>query len=399
MLYFTNRRYKISSTINIPQGVTIVGLSANKYSQDYSGSNLLSSGGTIIIPNGDFDIFVIDRAASFSGIKNLAIHYPGIDFLSVSTPSTHCAIKFTTARNDAEYTENVIIENVDICGFQCGICMPWIANESMNYAQYYYTTFRNISIMKCKCGVFLNGMSDIVVDNVFCKDLFGMDLSKINSHTAPMVNNLNFSSAVWTEPTMNLINDLGNSVINKFAVYGGTGHGMLLQDCVSIHFDRAIFASLDNYAGLVVRGCNNKSRIYGLRSALNKYGVIIDSSEKCYSTRIDFISCRIENNYNHGIYIKAGQNINFAQCDISSNSLNNPNKYDGIYADSSNNLVFTSCFLGDEQAQVTQRYCFYGYAGQNSVYIGCDFLGCTQSIKTTYGDPEIFACINYKGGE
>jgi hypothetical protein len=397
-LHFTNKIYKVTETITIPQGVVIEGLGANKYTQDYSGSELLYDGGTIIQPEGDFDVFVINHAASFACIKNLAIHYPNIDFLSLSTPSTHCAIKFSIARNDAEYAENNVIENIDICGFNCAICMPWVKGESLNYAQYYYTTIRNVSISKCNCGVFLNGMSDIILDNIFCKDLFGTDLSTINSHTAPMVNDLNFSSIVWNEKSMNLINDLGNSVINKFAVYGGQGHGMVLQDCVSIHFDRAIFASLDDYAGLVVRGCNNKSRIYGLRSALNKYGVIIDSSEKCYSNRIDFISCRIENNYNHGLYIKAGQNINFSQCDISSNSLNNPGEFDGIYADSSNNLVFNSCFLGDEQTNTTQRHCFYGYAGLHFRFIGCDFTGCEKSIATTYGTPEMYACIGYSDG-
>ena len=396
ILYLNNKKYIISSSIFIPHGVTICGLSANKYTQDYSGSELLFDGGTIIQPSGDFDIFVFERAASFSCIKNLAIHYPGIDFLSTNTTSTHAAIKFSTARNDAEYTENNIIENVDICGFNCAIHMPWVKDESLNYAQYYYTTIRNVSISKCNCGVFLNGMSDIVVDNVFCKDLFGVDLSTIDPYTAPMVNNLDFSSSVWTEKSMNLINDLGNSVINKFAVYGGHGHGMILQDCVSIHFDRAIFASMDDYAGLVILGCNNKSRIYGLRSALNKYGVIIDSSEKCYSTRLDFISCRIENNYNHGIYLKDGQNINFNLCDISNNSLNNTGEFDGIHALSSNNLVFNSCFIGDEQTLQTQRYCFNGYAGQYCRFIGCDFSGCEKSLNITYGDPEVFACIGLK---
>jgi hypothetical protein len=236
-------------------------------------------------------------------------------------------------------------------------------------------------------------MSDIIVDNVFCKDLFGMDLSMINSYTAPMVNNLEFSSAVWHERSMNLINDLGNSVINKFAVYGGNGHGMVLQDCVSIHFDRAIFASLNDYAGLVILGCNNKSRVYGLRSALNKYGVIINSSDKCYSTRLDFISCRIENNYNHGVYIKQASRINFNLCDISSNSLYNSKLYDGVYSEGSDNLVFSSCFLGDEQSVTTQRHCFYGYAGNHCRFIGCDFTGCDTSINTTYGTPEYFACI------
>lgn len=392
-IYFTNKRYRITSSITIPQGITLVGLSANKYTQDYSNSELLYDGGTIIQPDGDFDVFIIDKAASFSGIRNLAIHYPGINFLSTETSSTSCAIKFTVATTDAEYTENVLIENIDICGFQCGICMPWIKDISLNYAQYYYTTFRNISISKCKCGVFLNGMSDIIVDNIFCKDLFGMNLSLINEYTAPMVNNLDFSSSVWNEQSMNLINDLGNSVINKFAVYGGQGHGMILQDCVSIHFDRSIFASLDNHAGLVMLGCNNKSRVYGLRSALNKYGVIIDSSDKCYSTRLDFISCRVENNYNHGIYIKNASHINFNMCDISSNSLNNSGLFDGICADSSNDLVFNSCFLGDEQTTPTQRHCFYGYAGQYCRFIGCDFSGCETKINTTYGEPVIIACI------
>ena len=391
-LHFTGKRYKVSSTITIPQGVVLTGLSANKYSQDYSGSELISDGGTIIAPAGDFDVFIIDRAASFSGIKNLAIHYPGIDFLSTDTSSTHTAIVFTTARTDAEYTENVVIENIDICGFQCGICMPWISGESLNYAQYYYTTFRNISISKCKCGVFLNGMSDIIVDNVFCKDLFGMDLSQINTHTAPMVNDLGFSSSVWNERSMNLINDLGNSVINKFAVYGGTGHGMILQDCVAIHFDRAIFASLNDYAGLVIRGCNTKSRIYGLRSSLNKYGVIIESSEHCASSRLDFISCRIENNYNHGVYLKKGYSLNFNLCDISSNSLNNSKLYDGIHSEEANNLLFISCFLGDEQSVKTQRCGFYGVAGSVCDFTECDFNGCDTAVSSTYGDPKFIAC-------
>ena len=397
ILNFASKRYLVSSSIIIPQGVIISGLSANKYVQDYSnGNKLLTNGGTIIQPNGDFDVFIIDRAASFSSIRNLAIHYPGVTFLSSSTTSTHCAIKFTTARTNAEYTENVIIENIDICGFQCGICMPWIKNESLNYAQYYYTTFRNISISKCKCGVFLNGMSDNVIDNVFCKDLFGMDLSLINAYTAPMVNNLDFSSVVWQEQSMNLINDLGNSIINKFAVYGGYGHGLVLQDCISTHLDRSVFVSLSNYAGLVMLGCNNKTRVYGLRSALNKYGVLIDSSNKIGCTRIDFISCRIENNYNHGVYIKAGENINFTSCDISSNSLNNSGLYDGVYSLSSNNLVFNSCFLGDEQyPDLTQRYCFYGDAGGHCLFIGCNFAGCAVSINATNGTPEIYACIGF----
>jgi parallel beta-helix repeat protein len=171
---------------------------------------------------------------------------------------------------------------------------------------------------------------------------------------------------------------------------------MILQDCVSIHFDRAIFASLNDYAGLVVLGCNNKSRIYGLRSALNKYGIIIDKSMNCYPSRIDFISCRIENNYNHGIYVKFGKDITFSQCDISSNSLNNAGLYDGVYAEDSNNLLFNACFLGDEQAQPTQQYCFNGCAGSTCRFLGCDFTGCDKSMNITYGEIQHVLSAGFK---
>lgn len=344
--------YAVNQTITVPAGVIIIGQGADV---------------TVITPQSDYgDVFVFPAAANAAQIKDLKVNFTGITASSLNTPSTHAAIKFTIATADREFTNDVDIARVNVVGMGQAVVMPWDSAKSVKYAQYYYATFRKMHIESCNFGIFGNGFSDCTFDDIHCENMFGMNPANINANIAPIASTA-VASPTRTSTAQNLLNDLGNSVINKFEVYGGLGDGLVLQDCIAPTLFASTTASTSTN-GLCIAGCSDTTRIIAHRSALNSgHGVSVETtSNSVYD--VEFLGCRLEGNKWAGVHGVPGngmniQRVSFTDCDVVNNSQSGAGNYNGIDLQASyvNVKGGSAC---DTQAQPTQSYgVFANYAG------------------------------------
>lgn len=336
-------------------------------------------GATILAPQSDYgDVFSFAAAADDCIVEQLSIVFHGTTDTSGSTSSTHAAFGFTIAATSGQETSHVVLRDLHITGMGQAIVAPWTSGTSLNYAQYYDLAIQRIRIRSCNAGLLMLGFSDSRIADIDCQNIFGQDMASLQPHVAPVSSGASVSST-YSATAQNLINDLGNSVIDRIAVYGGVGDGIVFQDCVTSDVRDCVTGSLTGN-GTTILGCQAQFRVRSLNASLNSLAGVYITTDAVATQDLVFDGCLISNNQKQGINATptGGTTIGRVRlkaCDVINNSQASSGTYDGMLFQGQDLEIFGGSY-SDYQGSPTQK------SGVNANTSGSDYIALIAADVT-----------------
>ena len=367
--YIPAGTYKTTATITVPSGTRIRG----------DGPGL-----SVLVPASDYgDVLVLAKDAGDCHVTDLAVTYTGITRTSSSTPSTHAAVKFTpsTAAFSAPLTQRAHIERLEIAGMGQGIWLPYVSGTSVAYASYEFSYIRDIEFFSCNIGMFITAWADGVIENVNCGNMFGQNASSLQSKV--LSGSGGTDPGTYSAACQNLLNLAGNDMVAKVEVYGGTGDGIVFQQCVTTHARGLEVGSSAVGNGVVLDLCGTGMEV-NAHVALNTsgHGIYCDGV-----TDTVFYGCRLDTCAYHGMYFANVLNpsnpcaqVTLVACEALGNGHSASNTYDGVNYSGSDLQVLGGVY-SDPAGSPTQRY------GINATASGDDYTtvigaACTGNVNT-----------------
>lgn len=399
--------YGIGTTVVVKSGVRLQGLGRARTGT----AHVVAATGPVLKPLAvDTDVLRVVEGGNNVSIDCVSFRHGDVEFWSGTRTHTGAGIKLSTLLDSRpawdQENEGTQITNCDFAGIGIGIFGPWIEGAELAepppeastlIAQYGYMHVERIRFMKCGMGLLLAGMSDSYFRDIHCDRLDGLDASDYQPSIGPIVDGGGHSDT-WGHASSqgsgrtcsNLIQDLGNAVLDKFAIYDCGGDGLVLHDSVAVHLTNTIISDADGH-GLVLAGVGSGSKITNSRFALNGGSGIHVATTVNYSRGIVFSNNLIEGNAEHGVSATVGSgeiisSLDFLGNSVRDNSTSSTGTYNGYNLPNVSDVAIIGGHSGNHAVAATQGFAFAGTGTANRWrVVGLDTTGSASTDSTIAG--------------